>query len=153
MDAAGEVPGRLPRMIPVRDYIRLRFAIGGRERPAVDCWGLYRLIVGELRGVWLADYEGVESGLAIARTLRREEGTWIRVATGAERPLDLVLMNGMAERGAPQHVGCVLEPGRMIDIEETTGVMVRAFRDTERFRALPTVRHRVLGVFRPESLA
>jgi cell wall-associated NlpC family hydrolase len=147
-------------MIRAADYLRLRFARGGRDRPAVDCWGLYRLLLGEHLGIWLPDYEGVESAVLVARTLAREQAgrTWQPVPTGEERAFDLVLMRGMVGEGratvmAPQHVGCVIEPGRMIDIEETTGVMVRPYRDTARWSALPTLRHRVIGVFRPEALA
>lgn len=143
-----------------RDYIRLGFAYGGRERPAVDCWGLYRLIVGENSGVWLGEFSGVEKFSSIARTLRRQSGLpdWLPVAAGDEKAFDLVLMKGIVGKGreaiaAPLHVGCVIEPGRMIDIEETTGVMVRPFRTTSRFKVLPTLANRVLGLYRPAVLA
>ena len=68
------------------------------------------------------------------------------------------MMKGMLGAGretitAPMHVGCVVEPGLMIDIEATTGVMVRSYRDTVRRRALPTVAQRVTGLFRPAVLA
>jgi len=147
-------------MINPADYLRLGFLMGGRARPAVDCYGLYRLIVGERLGVWIDEFGGVETPYAIARTMA-SGGTrpgWLTVAAGDERPFDMVMMRGVvgegrAARSAPLHVGCVIEPGRMIDIEETTGVMVRAYRDTARFSALPTVVNRVTGLFRPAVLA
>lgn len=146
-------------MIPVERYLRLSFAKGGRERPAVDCWGLYRLIVGELRGIWLAEFEGHEEPMAIARTAEQEAsgGSWLKIAPGDERAFDAVLMTGLLGEGrgtlsAPIHVGCVIEPGRLIDIEETGGVKVRAFRSTSTMRARPEVANRVVGIFRPAAL-
>lgn len=143
-----------------RDYLRLAYEKGGLTRPRVGCWGLYRLIVGERRGVWLAEFAGVESDLSIARTLKAEEraGGWRQVEDGAERELDLVLMRGMVGEGretvlAPLHVGCVVGPGRMMHIQETDGVMIQQFRGTARALAHPNVVHRVLGVYRPEALA
>lgn len=141
-------------MIETGRYLRARFRLGGREMPFLDCWGLYRTIVGEATGVWLGEYQGVTSDVAIARMLKREEvsGGWHPLGQdGAERPLDLVLMKGLVGAGREtattrMHVGCVTRPGWMIDIEETNGVLVREFRRH------PTVRNRVIGVFRPEAL-
>jgi len=147
-------------VIALESYLRLGFQKGGRARPAVDCWGLYRLIVGEITGLWLSEFAGHEEPMRIARTAAREADapSWVRVAPGDERGLDAVLMTGLAGEGrgtlmAPIHVGCVLEPGRMIDIEETGGVKVRVFRTTTRLRATPDVANRVRGIFRPAVLA
>lgn len=142
------------------DYLRLGFQMGGRERPAVDCWGLYRLIIGEQLGQWLEEYGGIDRPVGIARTMAGETAgaAWVPVRLGDERAFDMVMMRGAvgagrAARPAPLHVGCVIEPGRMIDIEETTGVMIRAYRDTASVSALPTVAQRVTGIFRPAVLA
>lgn len=144
-------------MILVERYLRLGFAKGGRERPLVDCWGLYRLLVGEQTGIWLEDYAGTENLRLAARTARQEARhglSWVPVPAGQERPLDAVLMTGLiAGHAAPVHIGCVIEPGRMIDIEETKGVMVRAFRSTSRFQASASVANRVRGIYRPVALA
>ena len=147
-------------MIPVEPYLRLSFAKGGRQPPAVDCWGLYRLIVGEKLGIWLAEFEGHEEPRRIARTASIEaaSSSWMQVPAGEERSLDAVLMTGLLGEGrgtvaAPIHVGCVLEPGRMIDIEEVGGVRVRTFRTTTTSRARPEVANRVRGIFRPAVLA
>lgn len=140
-------------MIEVERYLRLQFRPGGRERPYIDCWGLYRLIVGEVTGIWLGEFDGAVAPLTIARTAKREasEGGWLPVAPGDERPLDAVLMTGLFSaprsiHAAPIHVGCVVAPGRMIDIEETAGVRVRDFRTGP-------IANRVRGIFRPEALA
>lgn len=147
-------------MIVINNYLRLSFLKGGRERPAVDCWGLYRLIVGETGGHWLAEFEGHDEPLRIARTAEREatDAGWLAVAPGDERPLDAVLMTGLLGEGrrtlsAPIHVGCVISPGQLIDIEESGGVKVRAFRNTMTMRADPKVANRVRGIFRPAVLA
>lgn len=139
-------------MINTLDYMKLKFLRGGRERPEVDCWGMYRLVVGENTGKWLDEFSGVESSLSIAKTLssQRQSNGWRAVERGQERAFDLVLLKGFlgdgrATRMAPLHVGCMLDSRRMIDIEETTGVMVRPL-------SLPTVVNRVIGTFRPEAL-
>lgn len=140
-----------------QDYLRLRFAMGGRVRPAVDCWGLYRLIIGERAGLWLDEFGGNESRFAIARTMTAEvPGTgWATVTAGEEREFDMVLMRGLVGEGratasVAMHVGCVVAPETMIDIEDVSGVMVRAFRGE---RARPEMRNRVLGIYRPLGLA
>lgn len=151
------------------DYLRLRYRKGGRQRPAVDCYGLYRVIVGERTGIWIEEGQDVMSATAIRRAMvraRRSAG-WREIAAvkdGAlvfaepERELDLVLMHGVVGRGrhavaVPFHCGCVVKAGWMIDIEETNDVLIRPFRDVGNVRAHPTVRHRVLGIYRPEALA
>jgi len=143
----------------IETYLRLTYLAAGRTRPAVDCWGLYRLIVGEALGIWLGEFSGLEAPRDIARATRRESngGDWLPIAPGKERFGDAVLMSGLLGEGrgtirAPIHVGCVLEPARMIDIEESTGVQLRAFRSTTRMRARPEVANRVVGLFRPREL-
>lgn len=146
--------------VRTEDYLDLRFQGAGRARPFVDCWGLYRLIVGETTGIWLAEFAGVAELKRTAGVVRDEQvgGDWRPVAAGAERALDLVLMRGIVRDGsrvtaAPVHVGCVIEEGRMIDIEEVGGVRIRAFRDTARVSARPDVANRVVQIFRPGALA
>ena len=146
-------------MIRTADYFGLSFKRAGRERPFVDCWGLYRLIVGETAGMWLAEFAGVAELRRTAGVVRDElvGGGWLPVAAGDERALDLVLMRGIVCHGsrvtaAPVHVGCVVEPGKMLDIEEVGGVRVRAFRSTARVLARPDVANRVLGLYRPQVL-
>lgn len=146
--------------IRIGDYLDLRFMSGGRERPLVDCWGLYRLIVGEAAGVWLAEFAGTSDLRTAAQRAAVEAGhgaSWVRVPPGDERPLDAVLMRALVRDGrrvtsAPVHVGCVVASGRMIDIEEAGGVRVRTFRNTATLTAHPDVANRVTGIYRPEAL-
>lgn len=149
-----------PVRIAVESYLRLTYQPAGRARPAVDCWGLYRLIIGETQGLWLGEFSGLEEPLAMARTAQREAagGEWLPIAAGDERPGDAVLLRGLLGEGrsmlrAPIHIGCVIEPGRMIDIEAVTGVTVRAYRATSRWRADQAVANRLVGLFRPRALA
>lgn len=142
------------------DYLRLRFAKGGRERPAVDCWGLYRLIVGERKGVWLSEFSGVEEGLKAAHALsdERDGGDWHPIPGGMEQEADLVLMTGIIGEGrhtvcVPFHVGYVTSLGRMLHVQDGSGVFHHAFRDTPRSTIFPTLRGRVLGIYRPGVLA
>lgn len=142
-------------------YLTLRFQVAGRVRPFVDCWGLYRLIVGETTGIWLSEFAGTGDLRDAARVAAAEAADglgWVPVAAGAERELDAVLMRGIVRDGtrvttAPVHVGCVIGEGRMIDIEEVGGVRLRAFRNTARVSARPEVANRVVGVYRPRALA
>jgi len=147
-------------VIQVENYLRLTYLAAGRTRPSVDCWGLYRLIVGEALGIWLGEFSGLEAPRDIARTTRRESigGDWLPIAPGKERFGDAVLMTGLFGEGrgsirAPIHVGCVIEPARLIDIEETMGVQLRAFRSTTRLRARPEIANRFVGLFRPKALS
>lgn len=149
------------RTIDPRQWLGLSFRLGGRE-PAIglDCWGLYRLIVRETTGVDLGEHGEVDAYPAAVREMARARtsSAWRPIAFGAERPTDLVSMTGLYRdatertRSAPLHVGCVVAPGLMIDIEETTGVMVRPFRDVAGRAALPTVVPRLLGIWRHEAL-
>lgn len=134
------------------DYLRLRFKARGRERPEVDCWGLYRLIVGERTGVWLNTFGEVGTPLGAARAMARESRGqgWEPVAPGHEQELDAVLMFSIAGEGrlalaAPQHIGCVVSPGTLIDIEDGKGVMVRSYRGH--------LANRVRGIYRPVGAA
>lgn len=148
------------RTIDVRTWLRIPFVAGGRD-PAIglDCWGLYRAIVARAAGVDLDEHGDVVAHASVARRLaaERREAHWRPIEAGDERTFDLVLMTGLVDRdrrlvAAPLHVGCVIEPGSMIDTEETTGVMVRAYRDTALRRALPTVVPRFLGLYRHAAL-
>lgn len=141
------------------DYLRLQFRMGGRGRPEVDCWGLYRLIVGERCGVWLDEFGGVEGKFEIARAMGTHSAApgWLPVAAGQEREFDLVMMTGLAGSGratmaVPMHVGCVVGEGMMLDIEEGSGVMLRPFRATGARAVAVGVANRVTGVFRAAAL-
>lgn len=153
-----EVSGSVPRfVVNPKDFIGLHL-VGEDEDRA--CWVLYRQIVGTVSGWWPPEHAGVEEKLAIARRMRREQGSplWRPVEIGEERPLDLVLMRGQAGHGrdarlVPMHVGCVVRPGLMLDAEKRSGVMLRAYRSTSTFSAHPKVKVRFIRLYRPEALA
>lgn len=146
-------------VIDPRPYLIIPFVLDGRTRRGVDCWGLHRLIVEDVTGLRLDEHGGLAGYHAYARRLKEQQQApdWQPVKPGAERPTDLVLMTGYvrATRGlvsAPLHVGTVLEPGLLIDTEEDTGTMVRPFRSTLTRTVLPTLAHRVLGIYRHHAV-
>lgn len=141
-------------MIALGPYLDAAYRRGGRQWPHVDCWGLYRQIVADHAGVALGEFDGISESAAIAETvgLAMAAGTaWRRVAAGEERALDAVLLKGLVRSGGavlrlPIHIGCVVRPGWMIDIEGAAGATLRAFRGTP-------LANRVVGIFRPLALA
>ena len=120
----------------------------GRDHAGCDCWGLYRLILGEQTGIWLPSHDEVYAraldGHAVAAAVACH-GTaapeWNEVPAGAERTFDAVLMrlgyprDGGGAAYADAHVAMVLVPGFLIHIEADpdggagAGVTVRAYRD------------------------
>ena len=137
----------------VYEYVKIiRYHLGGRELPHVDCWGAHRVIVRDRAGVLLPEYPG-EQGPSIALHSRRPEETgWRRVPPGEERELDLVLMGTNAHPLLPSHCGTVVGPYWMVHVDERSGASVKPFRDGPFSRVHPTLRGRVLGVYRPEEL-
>lgn len=145
--------------LDVTPFLDVPHVDGGRTMDGADCFGLARLVVHHVAGVWLDEWSGTTSRFAIAHRLQAEAAShgWREIPIGEERHLDFVLMTGvigkgLAARTAPLHVGVVVEPGWMIDSEAERGPLVRAFRDTATARKHHTVGGRVIGVFRPEAL-
>jgi cell wall-associated NlpC family hydrolase len=139
-------------------YLALRYN-ADNEAPGINCVGLYRLILREQAGVDLPVHVVTADRLSWTRGIERERQSdhWIAIEPGDERAFDLVLMRDVVGRGdfarlLALHCGCVVEPGRMIDIT-AAGVAVTQFRDTLRRRADSRVKHAVLGIYRPRRLA
>lgn len=134
-----------------------RYHPGGRVPPRLDCWGLYRWLVGSETGIWLPEHPGLAGSHEIVRAAKHHESRpeWNPVPLGDERPLDLVLLQALGKDGRHHrgHVGCVLEPGWMVDSEAVSGISQRAYRDTDRWSAHPVVARRVCGIYRPKELA
>ena len=132
-------------------YLSIPFVDRGLTRDGCDCWGLYRLIVLEQTGLKLPEYPGIEAGAALAKfraILRAAEGPeWAEIGAALVRPFDAVLMRGLIERDGqrfsrPIHIGCVVEPGKLIHIEAGAGV---TFVDYQRD---PRVKNRINGFYR-----
>lgn len=95
-------------------FIGLPFRDHGRDRSGVDCWGLVRLVLADLRGIVLPDYgqgysdtgdfDGI--GVAIREGLVRD---FRRV--DKPQPFDLVIFN---LAGKPWHVGIVVDRTRFL---------------------------------------
>lgn len=134
-------------------YMTLRFLDGGRDFPAVDCWGLVRLVLARECGIDIPSYGDVPaSALArIARNMARDSDLppW-RAFEGEPRMFDGVMMTAnpgaRVDRRACVHAGIVTGPGRMIHIEDGQGVHHVAFDHV-------TVKRRLLGFRRHEALS
>lgn len=118
-------------------YVGLPWRDRGRDFDGVDCWGLVWL-ANAGRGVALPSYAGRYATAADEADIRAliagEIGAWRAVAVGVERPWDCVLMRR-------QHVGVVVEPGRVLHVAEGCSSVI------DNYRAAP-MRHRLLGFHR-----
>lgn len=131
----------------------LRFLDGGRDFPAVDCWGLVRLVLAREAGIEVPSYGDVPatalSRIARAMTRGSELPPWQRF-DGAVRVFDVAMMTAnpgaMVDRRACVHAGIVVSPGRLMHIEDGQGVHHVPFDHV-------TVRRRLLGFRRHEALA
>jgi len=109
-------------VIDVQAYLGLRYLRGGRERPAVDCWGLARLIYRETFGVELDPHDTAPWGSAeVGREIVEERGAWLLVDRAAIRPGDIAFLRRI---GRPFHVAVVLDRRCMIHADEGIDVCV-----------------------------
>jgi cell wall-associated NlpC family hydrolase len=126
-------------------YIGWTYREGGRDRPEVDCWGLFRIIQKEQFGRDLPLYGGMawtrEDGPRVASVMQRGIGQqgWHEIAVNEAQAGDgLWLLQGVH----PVHVGVVIAPGWMLHIEE--GINSTA----ERFPTLRWPPRKIVGVYR-----
>lgn len=110
-------------MIDVQAYQRdLRYLRGGREPPAVDCWGLVCLIYRDAFRIELDPHDTAPMALAaVVGAIAAESETWLPVERAAIRPGDLVFMRRI---GRPFHVGVVLDGRSMIHADDRVNVCV-----------------------------
>jgi cell wall-associated NlpC family hydrolase len=126
-------------------YVGLAYRRGGRERPAVDCWGLVRLVYREQLGVEL-DAHATDPDLG--RAIVAERQAWSPVPPAAARPGDVVLLR---RPGQPFHVGVLLAGRRLLHADEPVGVAVER---VDRVRgAVEFWRHPALGAGDPRPSA
>lgn len=131
-------------------YIGLPWAPLGRDRAGVDCFGLYRLALGELTGFWLPSYAEryatTEETAEIERVIHAEaDRDWLRV--DSVRPLDVAVFR----RGRfDSHIGIVLSPSLFIHMIDRDCSKVGRFDDPLYRRILAGCwRHRDMPEFWP----
>ena len=101
------------------NYIGIPFKYGGRDRKALDCYGLYMLLSKELDGVQVPDVTSPDTLEVIADVVSVEKLKW-RECGLEEGALVLFSIKGY---GA--HVGYVTGPDTMIHTwEKTNGVTI-----------------------------
>lgn len=133
-------------------YMGLSFIDGGRDFPAVDCWGLVRLVLAREAGVDLPAYGDISAHdlMKVAHEMGSAQvsGPW-RPVTSNLRALDVVAMRAnptaTGHRRAVVHVGVMTGPDKMMHIEEGSGVHHVAVSHY-------TVRPRIVGYWRHEAL-
>lgn len=133
------------------------FKDGGRDWSEVDCWGLIYIIYKAKLGILLPTYGWISAGelSRVYDQINQDKvlGPWKPVELGHEMKYDVVVMTGAMRhegnlRMAPVHVGMVIEKGRLIHIEENSGMVCMNFRDCESGRANPMLKTRVKGIYR-----
>jgi cell wall-associated NlpC family hydrolase len=147
--AARQDEWHLFQLVPFKD--------GGRDWQGVDCWGLIYLIYKEKLGIELPTY-GWISATELLKVYEqidqdKEAGGWTLVPFGGERRYDVIVMTGAMRREgqlrmAPVHVGMVIDSGKLIHIEENSGMVCMPFRDGAHGRANPLLKNRVKGIYR-----
>ena len=144
------------RPLWVSRYFGIPFIDRGLTRDGCDCWGLVRLVILEQTGVKLPGYPEIGRGATLAklRTIfaAADGPEWLEMHPAQETAFDVVLMKGLVEHEGskhqrPIHIGCVVEPGTLIHIEEGCEVTVVDYRSH------PRVTHRVTGFYRHHKLA
>lgn len=122
-------------------FVGIPYRDRGRGFDGCDCYGLLRLVLGELAGITLASfsdlYVSAADHHAIACLVEGLE-QWDRVPEGRERRFDGVLMRTGREI---RHVGVVVDPGLVLHVDR--GLTSRI----ERYSA-PPLKHRLAGFYR-----
>jgi hypothetical protein len=132
-------------------YLAIPFEDRGLTHKGCDCWGLYRLIMLQECNIGLPAWPDVHAGADVQKleTILAEasQPQWIPIERGKEAAFDVVLMKGIikvetAKHMAPIHIGCVVEPGLLIQIELGSGVTIGNYNN--HFR----IKKRVQGFYR-----
>lgn len=129
-------------MMIFSDYVGLPWALKGRDRAGLDCWGLVRLVYAEMRGIDLPamvdGYETLADKAQIATLIDGQRGNWVEVGREEARSFDVALFR---EGAADRHVGLVVRRGVMLHI---------AANCTSTIEPYSTARHgaRLQGIYR-----
>jgi probable lipoprotein NlpC len=129
-------------------YIGLPWREKGRDRNGVDCWGIARLPLLEIKGVETPDYSGGYVSVAAREELARlfadtRASPWRPIERNKEEAFDIVVF---ARAGFETHVGLVVEPGRMLHVEAHGESHITGYRDGRWNR-------RLAGFYRHDALA
>lgn len=126
-------------------YVGIPFALHGRDRTGLDCWGLVCLVYREAFGITLpsfGDQYGRELDAAerahVAAIVRGEAGTWHPIAPGTERAGDVIVFRML---GAESHLGVVVNGGHFLHARPGTDSCIESYRS-------PTWARRVAGFWR-----
>lgn len=124
-------------------YIGLPFATGGRDRHGLDCWGLVRLVLADLRGLDVPDmHDAADRDRAELLALGR--AAWREIAIEEVREGDVLVFRALP--GDPLHAGIALDAARMLHARPEMGVVVEQWRG-------PMWRGRLMLALRPEVAA
>lgn len=144
--------GETVQLMWANQYVGIQFEPNGRERPRLDCWGLYRLVLLEQLGIELPLWSIVNADdlRAVFRVIgdERTNEQWHHVEERDVQDLDLVLMRGFFGGGdkplhsGPLHVGCYVHPWRVLHIERRCNSVLTRFQN---------MRPRILGLYRHEA--
>lgn len=110
-------------------YMGLRFLDGGRDFPAVDCWGLVCLVFRHEQGIELPPYGDISARdlMSVAREMGAGKSAppWLP-ATPPFRAFDIAGMRACPGTASPRsavvHAGVLTAPGRLLHIEAGQGV-------------------------------
>ena len=131
----------------VGHYIGLTFIEHGREaKSGLDCWGLYRLVLGEQFGLALPSYHAAyistKDGEKLSEIITAESAKWRPITAGSEKLGDAVILR---LRGHPMHIGLVIGDGQMLHIENKIDSAIESYTG-------PRWKNRVVAFFRHQEL-
>lgn len=124
---SGPLPGGVPLVEWVEQFVGIPFVDGGADFAGVDCWGLVRLVYRELRQIELPAYP-------VSAHDRSQVRKWMKAESeGPEwerhtfpKPLDVVLF-WMDLNGEPSHCGVFVIHRWMIHCQDGHGVALHPF--------------------------
>jgi cell wall-associated NlpC family hydrolase len=121
----------MPVPIWAGHYIGLPFQDHGRDRAALDCWGLVRLVLAEQFNFALPsyahEYQRSTQVEKIGALIERELTKWKIIRAGDETCGDVIVLR---VRGKPMHVGLVLGDGQMLHIESGINSVIERYTGT-----------------------
>lgn len=125
------------------DYVGIPFRWHGSDRSGCSCWGLVRLVASDIWGRQLPRHDEIEIGAEKGEASPQpymEGFTPIDLKDAKEG--DLLHMWALYKsRKLPLHVGMVVEPGKVLHIEEGCGSVIVDYRKQPMNR-------RVIGAYR-----